>query len=135
MSALFTLEILTPERCFLREQVEALTVDCPDGQLTVLGGHAPLIGALCVGTLRIKQNGAWREAFHSEGFLEVRPDEVLVFVQACEWPEEIDSVRAHAAAERAEKRIRSKQSLSDYHLTQLSLARAMMRLRISGGKK
>ena len=108
MERTYALEILTPERQFFSGQVQALTIPAPDGALTVLAGHAPLIVPLVVGVLRIKQDDVWQEAFTSEGFMEVRSSSVLVFTQACEWPQEIDARRAQAAEQRAAERLRQK---------------------------
>ena len=124
------LEILTPKRLFYKGNAEALTCTLPDGQLTVLKSHRPLLAALEIGSLKIKREGVWRTAFSSEGFIEVRPDEVIVFCQDCEWPEEIDAVRAEEARERELEKLRQKQSLIEYHQTQIALNRAMARLRV-----
>lgn len=132
MAAVFKLEIITPERQFLDTSAQALTADCLDGEITVLAGHIPMVAALKVGNLKILVDGVWRTAFHSEGFIDVRPDEVLVFSQACEWPDEIDAVRAAEAENRIKEKLRQKQSLREYHHNRMSLARAMARLKISG---
>ena len=55
---------------------------------------------------------------------------MLVFTQDCEWPEEIDAVRAEEARERELEKLRQKQSLIEYHQTQIALNRAMARLRV-----
>ena len=49
----FHFEIMTPERQFFNEDVQAVTVECVDGQLTVLAGHQPMVAALAVGEVRI----------------------------------------------------------------------------------
>ena len=97
----------------------------------MLAGHAPLIVPLVVGVLRIKQEDSWKEAFTSEGFMEVRADGVLVFSQACEWPQEIDARRAQAAERRAAERLRQKRSINEHKQSKIAMARAMARLRVS----
>ena len=114
MSKLFRLEILTPERQFLDRDVEAVTILAPDGELTVLADHAPLIATIDIGRIRLKFDGEWHDAFNSEGFIEVDRDDTVIFTQACEWPEEIDARRALEAEKRAEERLRQKQSISEY---------------------
>ena len=126
----FHLEVLTPERQFLNEQVEFVTVEACDGQLTVLAGHAPMVAPIHAGTMTIQINGEEKRAFHSPGFLEVRPDTVLVFAQTCEWPEEIDENRAKAAMERATEELRQKQSILEHRRSEMALSRAMARLRL-----
>ena len=130
----FSLEILTPERLFFDEPVEALTTVTVDGEITILKGHAPITLPLVVGKLRIKQNGTWREAFQSEGFLEVNQSGAHLFAQACKWPEEIDVRRAEAAQRRAEEELRQKHSMMEYQASKIALARAMARLRITHQK-
>lgn len=125
----FELSIMTPERQFFSGQVEALTITGIDGKMTVLAGHAPMVASLEVGEISIKQDGVWREAVNSEGFMEVLQDSVVVFVQACEWPEDIDMRRAEEAKHRAEERIRQRQSIWENKSSKIALARAMVRLR------
>ncbi len=126
----FRLEILTPERKFLDADVELLGVEATDGRLTVLSGHTPMVIPISAGTLNLRLDGADKEAFHSEGFVEVRPDKVLMFTQACEWPEEIDEYRARVAYEKASEELRQKQSILEHRHSELSMSRAMARLRL-----
>ena len=125
----FELSIMTPERQFFSGQVEALTVTGIDGQMTVLAGHAPMVVSLDIGEISIKQDGTWRQAVNTEGFMEVLGDSVVMFVQACEWPEDIDVRRAEEAKHRAEERIRQRQSILESQTSKIALARAMARLR------
>jgi F-type H+-transporting ATPase subunit epsilon len=127
-AACFKLQILTPEKIFFNDAVEAVTVPAPDGRLTVLAHHTPLICPLDVGMIGIKQNGQWSECVNSEGFIEVHHDGAIVFVQACERPEDIDRSRAEQARRRAEELLRQKRSLAEYNQSKIALARAMARL-------
>jgi len=127
----FYLEILTPERNFYTDEVEALTLTTTDGELTVLAGHIPFTAPLVVGSIRICKDGSWREAFQSEGFFEVDRRGAHVFVQACEWAEDIDEVRAQEAERRARERLRSAGSQIEVEWTRIALSRAMHRLRLS----
>ena len=81
------------------------------------------------GAMRINIDGKWKDCTTSEGFVEVRPDETIIFSQAVEWPDEIDIKRAQEARERAEERLRQKKSHQEYMQNQIALARAMVRLR------
>jgi F-type H+-transporting ATPase subunit epsilon len=83
-----------------------------------------------VGIISIKRNGVWEDSFNSEGFMEVHFEGVLIFVQACEHPDEIDARRAEEARKRAEENLRQRQSMSEYKRSRIALARAMARLRI-----
>ena len=131
MYKLFNLKILTPEREFFDGDVEAVTMSAPDGKVTILADHTPFIMPVDVGTISIKKNGMWEDSSNSEGFMEVHHKGVLIFVQACEHPEEIDKRRAQEARHRAEEHLRQQQSMSEYKQSKLALARAMARLRIT----
>jgi len=133
MSKLFNLKIFTPEREFFEGDVEAVSADAPDGNIMILANHAPFIMPVDIGTIRIKQDGKWDESVNTEGFLEVHKEGVLIFVQACEHPEEIDARRAEEAKKRAEEHLRQKQSMSEFRQSKIALARAMARLQIARG--
>lgn len=75
--------------------------------------------------LKIKQDGKWREAINSEGYMEVAPKATVLFAQTCEWPEEIDRKRAERAKEQAEEALRQSNSQAQFRSNQIMLARAM----------
>ena len=135
MNKTFKLEILTPRREFFNNQVEALTFTSTDGERTILANHAPMISTLGIGELKIKENGQWRTAFQSEGFVEVRPDTVLVFSQLCEWDNEIDVVELEKLKAKIEEEARSAQSIYEQKHTAISLTRILTRLKVGYGAK
>ena len=67
----------------------------------------------------------------SDGFVEIMPSYVTLLADTVERPEEIDEKRAEAAKERAEEKLRQKQSISEYYHTQAALSKAMARLKVS----
>ena len=134
MSKLFKLNILTPDKEFYNGQAEALVVNAQDGSLGIYADHAPTVAVLPIGSIKIKnEKGQWREAFNSLGFIEVLHNEVLVFVLACGWPEDIDVVRARRALEAEKEKLRQQQSINEYKASKIALSRAMERLRVSRG--
>jgi len=132
MSKLFNLKIMTPEREFFNGDVEAVTANAPDGSVMILADHAPFIMPVDIGNIKIKKDGDWDTSVNSEGFLEVRHDGVIIFVQACEHPDEIDARRAEEARLRAQEHLRQKQSMTEYKQSKIALARAMARLQAGG---
>ncbi len=126
----FYLEIITPEKVFFRGEAESVNIPSIGGACTIMAGHQPMVFATEPGTIRITADGQTREAFMSEGFIEVRPDETIAFAQAVEWPEDIDERRAEEAKERAEEMVRRNRSAAEYQLNRLALQRAFARLRV-----
>ena len=90
----FPFEILTPEHSFFSGDIEALTFTASDGEWTILKGHAPMLVVLRPGTVKIKQNGQWREAVNSEGYMETTPPTTVLFAQTGECRAAVDRTRA-----------------------------------------
>ena len=118
----FYLEIITPERQFYIGPAEALVFPAVDGEMGVYPGHEPAVTAVEPGELRYKVDGKWEPAAVGAGFVEIKPDYVILLVGFAEHPEEIDR-------KRAEERLRQKQSIHEYYHSKAALARAMARLK------
>jgi F-type H+-transporting ATPase subunit epsilon len=129
------LEIVTPEKLALREQVDEVTLPGLDGELGVLPDHTPLISQLKTGVLTYRQGGERRQMHVSGGFAEVLGDRVSVLSDVAERPDEIDLERARAARERAERRLSQQLSGTsdvDFRRAQLKLERALIRIQLGG---
>ena len=126
MAKTFHLEIIATDRIFFSGEVEHLVITAIDGLIGIMAGHEPLVTSLPTGELKYLVDGAI-----SEGFIQVMPDSSIILADTCELPEEIDIKRAQEARERAEERLRQKQSIKEYYETQAALNRAMNRLKIS----
>ena len=131
MAKTFHLEIIATDRVFFSVEVEHLVITAIDGLLGIMAGHEPLVTSLPTGQLKYLVDGDWKYASISEGFIQVMPDSSIILAETCELPEEIDIKRAQEARERAEERLRQKQSIKEYYETQAALNRAMNRLKIS----
>ncbi|MBQ3947667.1 MAG: F0F1 ATP synthase subunit epsilon [Ruminococcus sp.] len=131
MAKTFHLEIVTTDRIFYKGDCEHLVITAIDGLLGILAGHEPLVTALPAGELKYMVDGKWRYAAISDGFIQVMPDKSVILADSCELPEEIDIKRAEEAKERAEEKLRQKQSIKEYYQTQAALNRAMNRLKVS----
>ena len=133
MAKPFNLMVVTPEREFFNGEVVYVSVQSIAGSLGVMAGHVPMVSALDVGALEIHTDEhTKRTAFHSEGFIEVRPECVYILSQACEWPEEIDEKRALEAEQRAQERLQQERGddLITMGHSKVALMRAMTRRKI-----
>ena len=95
------LEVATPERQLVSEQVSGLQLPGKKGYMGILPGHAALLGQLGVGTLTYEVGGRKRYLSVHGGFLEINGDRVRVLAETAERAEEIDIQRAEAAHRRA----------------------------------
>lgn len=134
MAAEFVLEILTPERSFFSDNVQAVIFRAPDGQMSIHAGHEAMIAELVPGEVRIRTQKRWLSCAVAEGFLEVTPYSTVMFTQAAEWPEDIDVRRAEQAKLRAEERLRQRKSDEEYRRSKIDLARAMARISVTKRK-
>jgi F-type H+-transporting ATPase subunit epsilon len=126
------LEIVTPEKLAYRDQVDEVLVPSADGQLGILPHHTPLITTLGVGELRIRK-GATEEFFAiAGGFLQVRPDKVVVMAETADIASEIDLVRAQQARRDAEAALSSAYvEPADVASARAALDRALVRIRVA----
>jgi len=130
MSAI-KLDIVTAERVVFSDDVDVLVVPGIEGQLGILPHHAPLVTMLQPGELRIKKEGTELRMAITGGFIEVRPERVIVLADAAEREEEIDVQRAEAAKRRAEERLRERPQGIDSAKVEAALRRALIRLEVA----
>jgi F-type H+-transporting ATPase subunit epsilon len=102
-----------------------------DGLVGILPNHEPMVTILVAGEIKFSVNGQWRYVAVSDGYIEMADNKVTVLADSVELPEEIDIKRAQAAKQRAEERLRQKESIREFYHTQAALNRAMNRLKVS----
>ena len=133
MADRLTLEVATPSRLVISEQVDEVVLPGTEGSFGVLPGHAPFLATLGIGEAVYRIGRDERHLAMVGGFAEVRNDKVIVLTDSAERPEEIDRIRAERAKERAERRLsgRTQEDL-DYTRALTALHRALARLMVAG---
>jgi len=124
------LDIVTAERQVYSGDVDFVSAPGVMGTLGILPKHAPLLTALEAGELRFKQGDEEGIFAISGGFMEVRPDQVIVLADTAERAEEIDLVRAEAARQRAEGLLRERPPGVDMTAIEGALRRSRIRLKV-----
>ena len=132
MADQLSLEIATPMRLVVAEQVDEVVAPGIEGYFGVLPGHAPFLTTLGIGVVTYRTGRDEHQLAIAGGFAEVRNDKVIILADSAERPEEIDRARAERAKERAERRLagRSEEEV-DYVRCQAALARALVRLQVA----
>ena len=127
------LDIVTAERVVYSEEVDAVIAPGAEGQLGILPHHAPLMTILDAGELVVRRGSEEESLAISGGFLEVRPDRVIVLADQAERAEDIDIERAEAAKTRAEERLKERGVTPglDEARIEASLRRALARLSVA----
>lgn len=135
MSALLRLEVATPERLLLRENVRQALVPAANGYLGILPDHAPLLSELGIGVLIYElENGQKKWMSIIGGYVEVGPDRIRVLANRAENADEIDVARAQAALKRANERIMNPTPDVDIARALNALRRAQARLEAAAHK-
>lgn len=125
------LDIVTAERVVYSEEVDIVVAPGVLGQLGILPHHAPLMTTLEPGELKVRKGGEEYSLVISGGFLEVRPDRIIVLADAAERAEEIDIARAEAAKERAQQRLIHPTPEVDLAQAEAALRRSLARLKVA----
>lgn len=102
-----------------------------EGQYGILAKHRNVITATVPGVLKYKlPNQEFKTAAVSSGLVKIENGEVLILVDSCERPEEIDVNRAKKAEAKAKEELLQKKSIQEYQNAKLHLARAINRLKV-----
>jgi F-type H+-transporting ATPase subunit epsilon len=126
------LEIVTPEKRAFAGDVDEVVVPGTEGELGILPHHAPLISTLGQGVLRFRRGGAEQEFAIFGGFLQVRPDRVVVLAETADLAASIDLERAERARREAEHvLVEAGLEEADLAAARAALQRALIRIRLA----
>jgi F-type H+-transporting ATPase subunit epsilon len=130
------LEIVTPDRALLGEEVDEVVVPGSEGYFGVLPGHTPLLSMLKVGELWFRQGQEKHYLAVAFGFVEVLPDRVTVLADIGERAQDIDVQRAERAKQRAEQRLTQAQphltaADLDIERARIALLKSLIRLQVA----
>jgi F-type H+-transporting ATPase subunit epsilon len=125
------LEIVTPDRSLVLEEVDEVQLPGAEGYLGVLPGHTPLLATLTVGELWYRIGQEKHFLAIASGFGEVLPDRVTVLAQIAERAQDIDISRAEAARKRAEERLASKVINIDSERARIALLKSLIRVQVA----
>lgn len=124
-------EIVTPRRELFSGEVQMVTLPGVDGQMGVMGQHAPLLTTLDIGEIILHRPGEEDDYIAvTGGVVEVRPDKVIVLARSAERADEIDIARAEAALHRAEESHQNRPA-EERRPVELALRRSQVRLKVA----
>lgn len=124
------LDIVTAERAVYSDEVDVVIAPGIEGQLGILPHHAPLMTMLQPGELLVRKGGEELSLAISGGFLEVRPDRIIVLADAAERAEEVDLARAEEAKRRAQEYLSHPTPEINIAQAEASLRRSLARLKV-----
>jgi F-type H+-transporting ATPase subunit epsilon len=132
MEEKISLEIISPERLVVSEEVDEVTAPGAKGEFGVLPGHTLFITTLDVGPASYRIGKEKKHLFISGGIADVGPDKVTILADVVEKEEDIDVDRAEAARERAEARLAGEtdEEEIDFERARIALQKALIRIQI-----
>ena len=125
------LEVVTPQRLLLSEEVDMVSAPGALGEFGVLPHHTPLLTTLHIGEVVYRKGEERHHLALSWGYSEVGPDKVTILAEVAEKAEEIDLKRAEAAEERALRRLKERGVRVDVERARVALEKARTRLRVA----
>ncbi len=127
------LEVVTPERVVVSQQVDIVVAPGSLGEFGVLQGHVPFLTGILPGELRYSADGRTEYLAVTTGFAEVSDNKVSVLVDAAEKAKEIDVERAKRAMERAKERLSRDRGTPDidFQRAEAALRRAIARIKVA----
>jgi F-type H+-transporting ATPase subunit epsilon len=124
------LQIVTPDKLLVREQVDEVEIPGTEGYFGVLPGHTPMLASLSVGEMWYRRGQERIYLALANGFAEVLPDRVTILAQLAERAEDIDVARAEEAKRRAEARLVQAKDI-DYERARTALMKSLARLQVA----
>jgi len=128
-----TFKLVTPVKTVLEEEVEQVTLDTEEGEITVLPYHSPIVSIVRPGELVIKQNGASRGLSIAGGIVEMFGNTLLVLADTAEHANEIELERAEKKATELAQELSSQEhmDITTYNTLQRQLEKEQARVHVA----
>lgn len=128
----FGLKVMSINGVFFDDRCRNVILPCIDGEMSLMAHHEEMFLAIYDGTMRIqKEDNSWIEVVVGIGSAQMANNRCMILVDTVERPEDIDIRRAQEALEAAEEKIRQKNSIQEYKMSQAAMARALSRLKLA----
>lgn len=129
------LEIITPEKVILKEDVDEVTIPTTQGQIAVLPNHVGLLTQIKAGEIIAKKGGKEQFLAITGGFLEVSNDKVSILADYAVRSEDIEIAKAEEAKKRAEKLMQEKTGEKDFAAIETQFQRSILELKVAQRRK
>lgn len=131
MANTFKLEMVTPLKMVLSEDVEFVLLRTTEGDMGILANHSPFVAELAIGEMKVKANGKEEIYYVSGGFLEISRNKTTILADEAMKASEIDVERARKQAELAKAQMEKLSEEKDIALVQKALLEALAQVKIA----
>ena len=121
-------ELVSPEAILYSGDADMVVCRTTDGEIAFLTGHAPFVGTLGIGQVKIEQaDGTVEKAAVHGGFVEVSDNRVTILSDVAEMAHQIDLLRARESMAIAEAKLREEHDAE----CEAALRRAHVRIELA----
>lgn len=124
------LQIITPRKIILQDEVSSITLPSLEGELTILYNHTPLFASLKEGVVKIKKDSEISYYSIGGGYVEITGKGVNILVTRAYHQDEIDEKAVESAKESAEKLLRESKTQEERHEAMLTLRRSLIDFKV-----
>ncbi len=124
------LEIATPQKLAVSQEVSLVTVPGGEGEFGVLPGHTPFLTTVRPGRLEYEANGKREVLAVGWGYAEVGPDKVLILTEMAKTPGEINRDEVRREYEDLTQRLQGGISPEEREALAKSLERVKAQLKV-----
>jgi F-type H+-transporting ATPase subunit epsilon len=129
------LEIITPTKVVLSEEVDEVTLPTTDGEISILPNHVNLLTKIAPGEMIIRK-GIKTDLFAiTGGFLEILNSHVNVLADYAIHADDIELAKVQEAKERAQKAMKEKLTEEDFRVVNAELAKALLQIKVAHKRK
>ena len=125
------LELVTPEKIVLSEEVDEVTVPTTTGEITVLPKHVGLVTQVSPGELIVRKSGKVEHFAITGGILEVSKEKVVILGEHAIRADDIEVAKAEEAKRKAEQRMKERESEEDFATIEADLRRSLLELKVA----
>ena len=129
------LEIITPLKVVLSEEVDEITIPTIEGEITILPNHVNLLTKIAAGEMVIRKSGRADLFAVTGGFLEVLNNHVNVLADYAIHVDDIEVAKVEEAKERAQKAMKEKTTEEDFRVANAELAKSLLQLKVARKRK
>ncbi len=129
------LEVITPEKVILDEEVDEITITTVTGEISILPNHENLLTKILPGEMIIKKNGKEDHFAITGGFLEVSENKISILADYAVHADNIEIAKAQEAQERAKKRMQEHENDKDFQIAEAELRKAILELKVARKNK
>lgn len=125
------LEIITPEKVLLKDEVDEVIVPTVTGEIAILPNHAQLLTKINPGELVIRKNGKSQSFAILGGFLEVLNNHISVLADYAIRAEDIEIAKVQEAQERAKQKMKQKDTEQNFRVAEAELRKSLLQLKVA----